>query len=256
MPIKVSIQIFTLSMIAALKKLFYYSFTAIKMFQEDIKINPHVTKIVWEYEPEKDKVQTSFFEKTELNFSDEMLTLIQELIKVIDDFKHIDSSRIAISAAKNKSGTNSGVLAYIVPLRYREGCPVNISSQNGKTYHWAMLPTYYNSSELLYIIYFLLPRFLSLPFEKKLQTVIHELLHINPRFNGDLRRFNGRNCFHYSHSFFEAKTKELLNIFLSSFHNSNTYSFLKSTMKTLLRKYGRIEANHFSEPKPTLIKVC
>lgn len=218
-------------------------------------MQPHITTIAWKEDALYHNEQTSFLERTELNFTEEMLMLVRELVQVIDDFKHIEPNKIGISATKSKSGTSSGVLAYIIPLRYGEGSPINITQQGGRWYHWAMLPYYYKSSELLYIIYFLLPRFLNLSFEKKIETVVHELLHIHPRFNGDLRRFKGRNHFHYSHSFYEKKTKELVNTFFSSLHNPSVYLFLKSNMKTLLRKYSKITASHFPEPKPQLIKV-
>ena len=50
---------------------------------------------------------------------------------------------------------------------------------------------------MLYVLNFYLPRFLDLPLEEKLITVVHELWHIGPRCDGDLRRFRGR-C--YAHS--------------------------------------------------------
>ena len=39
---------------------------------------------------------------------------------------------------------------------------------------------------MLYLLSFYLPRFLKLPWREKLATVIHELWHVNPQFNGDL----------------------------------------------------------------------
>jgi hypothetical protein len=44
-----------------------------------------------------------------------------------------------------------------------------------------------------------LPRFFELPFDERLVTVLHELWHISPAFDGDLRRFAGR-CYAHSHS--------------------------------------------------------
>ena len=53
--------------------------------------------------------------------------------------------------------------------------------------------------EMLYILNFYLPRFLDLPLAEKLDTVVHELWHVGPKFDGDLRRFGGR-CFAHSGS--------------------------------------------------------
>ena len=46
--------------------------------------------------------------------------------------------------------------------------------------------------EILYVMTFCLPRFLDQPFEEKLVTLFHELFHIGPAFDGDLRRYAGR----------------------------------------------------------------
>ena len=51
---------------------------------------------------------------------------------------------------------------------------------------------------MLYLLSFYLPRFLNHSFEEKLTTVIHELWHISPSFNGDLRRLPGRCYAHGS----------------------------------------------------------
>jgi len=49
---------------------------------------------------------------------------------------------------------------------------------------------------MLYVIYFTLPRFFDRPLRDKLITVFHELYHISPHFDGDIRRFQGRNFAH------------------------------------------------------------
>ena len=56
----------------------------------------------------------------------------------------------------------------------------------------------HRGNDILYLIYFLVPRFLDLPLREKLITVCHELYHISPAFDGDLRRFPGRNYAHGS----------------------------------------------------------
>src|SRR5437762_680149 len=50
--------------------------------------------------------------------------------------------------------------------------------------------------EVLYLVTFCLPRFLELDFDEKLITLFHELYHIGPDFDGDLRRHGGRCTIH------------------------------------------------------------
>ena len=70
--------------------------------------------------------------------------------------------------------------------------------------------------EMLYILNFYLPRFLDLPLDEKLITVVHELWHIGPRFDGDLRRFGGR-CYAHSGSQrkYDAEVKRLVAAWLA-----------------------------------------
>ena len=52
---------------------------------------------------------------------------------------------------------------------------------------------------MLYLLSFYLPRFCDQPCPEKLATIVHELWHIGPRFDGDLRRLAGR-CYAHGHS--------------------------------------------------------
>ena len=52
---------------------------------------------------------------------------------------------------------------------------------------------------MLYLVTFCLPRFLDQDFDDKFVTLFHELYHISPDFDGDLRRHDGRYDLH-SHS--------------------------------------------------------
>jgi hypothetical protein len=50
--------------------------------------------------------------------------------------------------------------------------------------------------EYLYLMTFCLPRYLDQEFDQKLVTLFHELYHISPAFDGDLRRHAGRCQYH------------------------------------------------------------
>lgn len=58
---------------------------------------------------------------------------------------------------------------------------------------------YVDGREIYYLVTFCLPRFQDQTLENKLVTVFHELYHISPEFNGDLRRHQGR-CAWHTHS--------------------------------------------------------
>jgi hypothetical protein len=52
--------------------------------------------------------------------------------------------------------------------------------------------------EILYLVTFCLPRFLDQDFDDKFITLFHEMYHIGPAFDGDLRRHPGRCAMHTS----------------------------------------------------------
>ena len=85
------------------------------------------------------------------------------------------------------------MFASLTPLRFAGGQRHTL--RRGR--QWTLQRVCEDGREMLYILNFYLPRFLDLPLDEKLTTVVHELWHIGPRFDGDLRRFGGR-C--YAHS--------------------------------------------------------
>ena len=88
-----------------------------------------------------------------------------------------------------------------------------------------------------------------------METVVHELYHIHPAFNGDLRRFNGRSKLHGNAKEFDKRVRELTDSFLVTTQNPEAYEFLRWGPYTLRLRYGDILARHFPEPKAKLLKV-
>ena len=107
----------------------------------------------------------------------------------VSQLSHIDVARIGFSFSQTRSRSQYGTWASITPLRFeggaetvvRRGRRMRIERIVGRT-----------GVEYIYIFRAYLPRLWDLPFEEKLQTIVHELLHISPEFNGDIRRFGGR----------------------------------------------------------------
>ena len=65
-----------------------------------------------------------------------------------------------------------------------------------KRYRWVWPRFIVGGQEKRYLVSFYLPRFLEIDRDEKLATVVHELFHISPDCNGDLRRFPGKNYAH------------------------------------------------------------
>lgn len=116
-----------------------------------------------------------------------------DLIVRVPDLSHIRMERVALSFSQARRGSRHGMLAKLTPLRFEGGELTTFRSGQP----WTIQRLYCGACEQWYILSVYLPRFFDLPFDEKLNTLVHELYHISPEFNGDIRRFAGR-C--YAHS--------------------------------------------------------
>ncbi|MCH5376295.1 MAG: hypothetical protein JJ992_20180, partial [Planctomycetes bacterium] len=97
---------------------------------------------------------------------------------------------------------------------------------------------------------FCLPRFLDLTFGDKLTTIFHELWHIGPHFDGDLRRHSGR-CYAHTPSqrAYDQEMRILARQWLESSPPAQLYDFLHLDFATLYRTQGRIGGVKLRRPK-------
>lgn len=131
-----------------------------------------------------------------IDFTAQMRLLCAELVEFYHELQHIDLHRVAVVYAQARKRVSYGLFASLTPLRFRNGRLTDVRSGRRVRVQPVIDPT---GREMLYILTFYLPRFLDLPLREKLITVLHELWHISPDFDGDLRRFPGR-CYAHSSS--------------------------------------------------------
>ena len=81
-----------------------------------------------------------------------------------------------------------GLYASLTPMRFAGGA--RVEKRRGRYYTSQTLRDG-QGREMLYILSFCLPRFMDLEFREKLATILHELWHIGPLFDGDIRRHAG-----------------------------------------------------------------
>ena len=81
---------------------------------------------------------------------------------------------------------------------------------------------------MLYLVTFCLPRFLDQDFDDKFITLFHELYHISPAFDGDLRRHAGRCDLHSnSKRLYDAHMADLARSYLSNGADHGLHDFLR-----------------------------
>src|SRR3989304_3063508 len=103
---------------------------------------------------------------------------------------------------------------------------------------------------MLYILNFYLPRFLNLPLREKLDTIISELWHMAPGFDGDIRRFgNSRYAHGPSKKQYDKQVAALVDQWLAQSPSESAWGFLRNNFNELSARYGRIIGNKFPAPK-------
>lgn len=181
------------------------------------------------------------------DFSRRMWDLCQDAAVRLGDLGHVDMARVAVSFSQTRSRVLHGLQAKLTPLRFQGG-----SLQQRRSGRLWTVERLYDASghEMLYILSFYLPRFMEQPPQEKLTTIFHELWHISPTFDGDLRRFPGR-C--YAHSprqkHFDEHAAWLARQWLDQQPPPHLYEFLGYSFNELVRRYGRVYGLKIRVPK-------
>jgi hypothetical protein len=184
------------------------------------------------------------------DFSSAMYRLCEDITWRLNELTHIRMPEVAVTFAQTRSRVAYGMQAKLTPLRFEDGSL--ITTRHGK--HWSVPRLYHGDQELLYILTFYLPRFFDHSFREKMITIIHELFHISPDFNGDIRRFGGR-CYAHSHS--QKHYDEYMGKMVESYLRLNPprelYSFLESNFLQLQSRHGGVVG--LKVPIPKLIPL-
>ena len=101
------------------------------------------------------------------DFCRAMTLLCEDICVRHPEFLHVRMSHVPVTFAQTRSPVEWGVQARLTPLRFEGGSPV----ERRKGRLWTVQRVYHKGNEALYILTFLLPRFLNLSFDEKLITI-------------------------------------------------------------------------------------
>ena len=182
------------------------------------------------------------------DFTGNMRCLCENITRRTSELSHVDFSRVAVSFSQARKRASHGMHASLTPMRFEGG---DISVQRGGR-QWTCQRLYAPDTrrEYLYILSFYLPRFQDAPFREKLVTIFHELWHVSPQFNGDLRRHTGR-CYAHgrSQAEFDKRCGELVDQWLAGDPPEQLYGFLRYNFQQLQDRYGQVYGLKIAAPK-------
>jgi hypothetical protein len=181
------------------------------------------------------------------DFTRHMHRLCAALTADLPELSHIDIGRVAICFSRARKRVPYGIWASLTPLRFAGG---SLTVTRGRK-TWTIQRLYGDDGrEMLYILRFYFPRFFDQSLEEKLNTVIHELWHIGPRFDGDLRRHDGR-CYAHgtSQKEYDAQIDRLLRKWLDARPDPALYEFLTGSMEDLIARHGGLHGLRVARPR-------
>ncbi len=166
------------------------------------------------------------------------------------ELSHIDVSRLLFGVTQARTAVRHGLQARVTPLRFRHGGLLR--RRDGVTYQVQRYVV--DGNDMLYLVTFCLPRFLDQGFDEKFITLFHELYHISPGFEGDLRRLGGRCDIHSgSKQAYDAQMGMLARAYLASGAEESLYSFLRMDFAQLAHRHGSIVG--VVVPRPRLLPI-
>ncbi len=190
-----------------------------------------------------------------LNLTAELERLIADITAKVEAFSHIDHKRLLICVNSSRS-TQHGIFAKIHPLRFQGGELYRVVKRGRSSIACIMPEVSHNGVCMLYVIYFTLPRFMDRPLQEKLVTIFHELFHISPAFDGDIRRFPGRNFAHGSSAKkYNLHMESFVEKYLQLPMSCDRIAFLDADMAALRLKYRAIVGRKMEMPKVRLERV-
>jgi predicted metallopeptidase len=173
--------------------------------------------------------------------------LCADLCERLEELRHIDINRVAIRFCQVRKAVSHGLQASLTPLRFEQGSLYTRRRGRRFTIQRLYSP---GGEEMLYLLSFYLPRFLNQGFDEKLATVVHELWHISPDFNGDVRRLPGR-CYAHGHNeeHYHASMHKLARRWLALDPPADLFDFLRYDFSQLRGRYGTIYGMRIPTPR-------
>jgi hypothetical protein len=181
------------------------------------------------------------------NFTSQMHAVCADMVSRLPELRHIDLARVAVTFSQARKRVRHGLFATLTPMRFEGGA---LSGQRHRRRYTVQRVYDDRGTEMLYILAFYLPRFMDVPFQEKLATILHELWHISPDFNGDIRRHPGR-CYAHTHSQkeYDQAMQRLAQRWLDRAPPAELYSFLRLRFNQLHKQHGGVHGLRIAHPK-------
>jgi len=185
------------------------------------------------------------------NYTDALSVVCRDICAKTPIFQKYDLDYVGFACRRTRDAEPTGVFALLTPLRFEAG---GLATCRRGAFWKAPDVVDADGRKLLYLLTVYIPRFIALPLNDKIQTLTHELYHIAPEFNGDVRRFGGKNYAHgSSRKKYDAIVAQYADAWLKREPDPRIWGFLQNDVAELTRRFGKITYARF--PAIKLIKI-
>jgi hypothetical protein len=184
------------------------------------------------------------------DFCGHVRRLLDDIVARCPTLGHVDVSTILLGVTRARNRRSQGLQARVTPLRFANGSLFR--RRHGTAYQ--VQRYFLGDHEFLYLMTFCLPRFLDQDFADKFITLFHELYHLHPTGNGDLRRHAGRCRLHSSSQrAYDRHMADLARAYLATKPDPHLHAFLRLDFAQLQKRHGAIAG--IVVPRPRIIPV-
>lgn len=182
------------------------------------------------------------------DFTRAMRRLCVDICSKCPALYHIECGRLLFDITPSRENVGHGLQARVTPMRFEGGALT--TWKDGREI--GLQRFFLDGREVLYIVTFALPRFLNRAFEDKLITVVHELYHIGPFFDGDLRRHEGRNHLHTDDKkAYDLQMAGHAKEYMQNGPDQAALAFLRLDYSQLCARHGNVVGD--AAPRPKLL---
>ena len=129
------------------------------------------------------------------NYISSLNGLIKDITEKVGELSYIDAEQVAVGFKRSRESVSEEVWAEISGIEDEYNGTIQRREGRIEKY-FAPKTILMNGIPIKYVVDFYVPVFFGLTFKLKLLTVFHELYHINPKFDGNLRFFKGKGYKH------------------------------------------------------------
>lgn len=180
------------------------------------------------------------------DFCGHMRRLLADIAARCPDLSHVDVARVLVGITQARGPGIHGLQARVTPLRFARGQLTRVR----RNVVYQVQRYFQGDHEFLYLLTFCLPRFLDQDFDGKLVTIFHELFHIGPLCDGDLRRHEGRYQIHtHSQREYDKMMAHLAREYLATRPDPALHEFLRLNFAQLTERHGGVAGVVVPRPK-------